>query len=149
VLLAGIYGHDRSDARERLEAQLRKMPMAVARPKGIPAVALNSAGYLALDGCALRIDAAERLAEQASVLARQGPFVPTPSLARSAGIPPAMMGEALKGLGFVPDKGAVRGGTDGAGAAFARAGKRPHRKDRRKPRADSPFAKLAELVRRP
>ncbi|HET9149892.1 MAG TPA: helicase-related protein [Alphaproteobacteria bacterium] len=149
VLLVGVYGNDRSNARARLEALLRKMPMAIARPKGIPAVAFNCAGYLALDGCALRIDAAERLAEQASVLARQGPFVPTPSLARSVGIPPVMLGEALKGLGFVPDKAAAPGGAGGTGAAFARTGKRPHRKERRKPRADSPFAKLADLVRRP
>jgi ATP-dependent RNA helicase SUPV3L1/SUV3 len=151
--LADVHARENSGSCGEIDEFLRKTrPVAIARP-GLRAMRCHAAGYLLLDGHAVRVDAAERLAAAAATLARQGPFVPTAALARSTGIPAAMLPHALSGLGFAPAKGAKNGagGTDANGdAAFAR----PRRHARRgrgnaPPRADSPFAALAALVRRP
>jgi ATP-dependent RNA helicase SUPV3L1/SUV3 len=149
ALLASLHGRDDADARARMATALATLPAATIAPRGIAAARFHAAGYLLLDGHAVRIDAAERLAAAAGVLAKQGPFVPTATLARGTGIPPAMLAPALTGLGFVMARGNARPrGKDGA--AFSR----PRRKGRAargggKPSADSPFAALASLVRRP
>jgi len=149
--LAGVYGREDGAFGGQIDDHLRRTrPVAVLLPRGLPAVRCHAAGYLLLDGHAVRVDAAERLAAAAAALARQGPFVPTAALARGTGIPAAMLPHALSGLGFAPAKGVKNGaGTDANGdAAFARP-KRHARRGRAPPRADSPFAALAALVRRP
>src|SRR5262249_15762172 len=99
---------------------------------------------------AVRADALEQLVKAAYLLARQGPFAPTPALAALIAAPPEALGGVLTGLGYhrqgrgsettyVSNRGAV--------AAKAATRKKPGRKRRRrqpKP-VDSPFASLKEL----
>ncbi len=108
---------------------------------------------------AVRFMAYAKLQRWAEVrkLARQGPFVPTRSLARLAGLPLGDLPGVLNGLGFEASEGA-------GGLSFAPKRRAPGKR-RRKPRAgarqggggnghggkargagaDSPFAKLGEL----
>jgi ATP-dependent RNA helicase SUPV3L1/SUV3 len=126
-------------------AALRPRPAAVVAPSHVAPERLHAAGYLLLNGHAVRIDVAERLAAAAANLAHQGPFVATPALSRASGLSQAMLAPVLKGLGY----SVADGGESANGAAFTRSRKRPRPGPRVKPRADSPFAKLADLVRRP
>jgi hypothetical protein len=98
----------------------------------------------------LRADRVEVLAAEARKLARQGPFVPTRSLARLAGLELDDLPGVLTGLGFQASEGA-------GGLSFAPKRRAPGKRWR-KPRAgtgqarggkargaDSPFAKLGDL----
>jgi ATP-dependent RNA helicase SUPV3L1/SUV3 len=123
---------------------LKQWPPAMIAPRDIAPERLYAAGYLLLNTHAVRVDVAERLAAAAATLAHQGPFAATPALSRTSGLSQAMLAPVLKGLGYSV---ADRPGAEGE--AFTRARKRPRRGSRVKPRADSPFAKLADLVRRP
>ncbi|MGE5539640.1 MAG: helicase-related protein [Gemmatimonas sp.] len=143
--LSLLHGRDDGATRARLDV-LRKRPVVTAVPRGVAVDRLHAAGYLVLNGHAVRIDAAERLAASAATLAHQGPFVATPALSRSSGLPQAMLAPVLKGLGYAVADGAK---AQADGTAFTRARKRPRRASRPKPHPDSPFAKLADLVRRP
>ncbi len=146
VTLACLFAKDSPETRAVLEKTLRKIPIATTAPNKVAASRFHAAGYLLLGGHAVRIDAAERLAAATVTLARQGPFVPTAALAQSTGIPPSMLPAALTGLGFT----VAKNDADKSEKTFVRAkhrGRRPP--DRTKPRSDSPFAALADLVRRP
>jgi hypothetical protein len=156
LLLAGLHARDDAEARARLATAFKALPTAMSAPRDVPAARLHAAGYLLLDGHAVRVDAAERLAAAAAALVKQGPFVPTAAMARDTGIPSAMLAPALTGLGFVTAKG-VRAKGNGNGKSDVKtepAFARPKRKARHRPRgrdkvrADSPFAALADLVRR-
>ncbi|HTI87753.1 MAG TPA: helicase-related protein [Alphaproteobacteria bacterium] len=143
ILLASLHHRESADT---IAAALRHRPAAVAASKDIAPERLHAAGYLLLNSHAVRIDVAERLAASAAMLAHQGPFAATPALSRASGLSQVMLPPVLKGLGYaVADRGAD--GHSAADQAFTRARKRPRRGAR--PRTDSPFAKLADLVRRP
>ena len=148
LALACLFAKDGPETRAVLEKTLRKIPIATLAPNKIAASRFHAAGYLLLGGYAVRIDAAERLAAATVTLARQGPFVPTAALAQSTGIPSSMLPAALTGLGFT----VAKNGTDAPkdNKTFVRSKHRGHRPSARaKPRSDSPFAALADLVRRP
>jgi ATP-dependent RNA helicase SUPV3L1/SUV3 len=136
---------DGQDIRARLETVLQKLPVATPLPTGIPVQHIHAAGYLVLNGHAVRVDAAERLAAAVATLALQGPFTPTPGLARGIGFPQSMLASVLVGLGFN-----LLGGKDETAATFRRA-KKTHRRQQNPPtpKPGSPFAALAGLVRRP
>jgi ATP-dependent RNA helicase SUPV3L1/SUV3 len=148
LTLACLFAKDSPETRAVLEQTLRKIPIATPAPNKIAASRFHAAGYLLLSGHAVRIDAVERLAAATVTLARQGPFVPTAALAQSTGIPSSMLPAVLTGLGFtVAKKGADASKDD---KTFVRSKHRGHRQPARvKPRSDSPFAALADLVRRP
>ena len=148
IALAYLFAKDRVETRTALEKALRKIPIATMAPHNIAASRFHAAGYLLLGGCAVRIDAAERLAAATVTLARQGPFVPTAALAQSTGIPSSLLPAALTGLGFTVAKNGADASKDAK--TFVRSKNRSHRSPlRAKPRPDSPFAALADLVRRP
>src|SRR5581483_4393263 len=130
VALASLHERDDAPIRERLDA-LGKRPVVVAAPRDVAATRLHAAGYLLLNGQAVHIDAAERLAAAAATLAHQGPFVATPALSRASGLPQAMLPAVLKGLGYAVADGTATGAN---GGAFTRARKRPRRAGRDKPR---------------
>jgi ATP-dependent RNA helicase SUPV3L1/SUV3 len=145
IALACLFAKDAVDVRTRLDAALKKLPVATSLPLGIPAARVHAAGYLVLNGHAVRVDGAERLAAAVATLALQGPFTPTPFLARSIGFPQSALAPVLVGLGFN-----ISGGKNEAAATFRRA-KKPHRRPPPPVAAKpgSPFAALAGLVRRP
>ncbi len=94
----------------------------------------------------VRADALERLSNAAHKLAAQGPFTPTPRLARLAGGGEAELETVLGALGF-------RAKRDSSGLSFARRGARGtggrgSRKAtaKRTGASDSPFAKLRDLT---
>jgi ATP-dependent RNA helicase SUPV3L1/SUV3 len=97
-------------------------------------------------GRALRVDMAERLADEARKLGRQGAFIATPALTALAGCEGTELAAVLAGLGFSADE-------DETGLSFRprrrtkKNGKRarPGKPRRSGPPADSPFAKLREL----
>jgi ATP-dependent RNA helicase SUPV3L1/SUV3 len=108
-------------------------------------------GYRCVGPLAVRADALEQLAKAAYLLARQGPFAPTPALAAIIGGSEEALGGVLAGLGY---RRRGRGteatyvGRSGPAAEGTTARTRPGRKRRRRrqPRpADSPFASLKEL----
>jgi len=106
-------------------------------------------GYLRLggrheDAVAVRADVLERLAREAWQLAAQGPFAPTPRLARLAECDAATLEVVLRALRY-------RVRRDEAGTSFvpirARAGGTAHGGRRARPHAaESPFAKLRQLT---
>ena len=147
IALACLHAHDSDATRGTLESILEKFPAAVAVNRDLPTARFEAAGYVVLNGIAVRIDAAERLAAAAATLARQGPFVATPALSRSAGISLPLLTAALAGLGFAA---AAKPADAGGETAFVRSKRAQGRtRGRAKPRADSPFAALAGLVREP
>ncbi|MCZ6743858.1 MAG: helicase-related protein [Alphaproteobacteria bacterium] len=131
--------------------------LSAPRDETVPDGFYQAVGYLPLGTCVLRADRVEVLAAEARKLARQGPFVPTRSLARRAGLELADLPGVLTGLGFQASE-------DAGGLSFAPRRRAPGKRWR-KPRAgtrqgrggkarsgkargagaDSPFAKLGEL----
>jgi ATP-dependent RNA helicase SUPV3L1/SUV3 len=131
--------------------------LSAPRDEALPDGFYRAVGYLPLGSRVLRADRVEVLAAEARKLARQGPFAPTRSLARLAGLELGDLPGVLTGLGFEASEGA-------GGLSFApkrRAPGKPWRKPKTgtpKARdgkgrggkgtgggADSPFAKLGDL----
>jgi hypothetical protein len=131
--------------------------LSAPRDETVPDGFYQAVGYLPLGTRVVRADRVEVLAAEARKLARQGPFVPTRSLARLAGLDLADLPGVLTGLGFQASE-------DAGGLSFAPKRRAPGKRWR-KPRAgtrqgrggkahggktrgagaDSPFAKLGDL----
>ena len=124
--------------------------VSVAAGAAVPDSFFEAIGYRVFrngsgEARAVRVDMAERLASEAHRLGRQGPFVVTPALTVLAGCGPRELVPVLEGLGFAAEE-------DETGLSFRRRrgdrGERAggaKRRARRRPDADSPFAKLREL----
>ena len=118
-----------------------KLPGGVAAPRerAISEDAYRAIGYRVLGPRILRIDKVEGLAAAARRLARQGAFAATPDLLALASASRHDLAAMLTGLGY-------RAVHDESGVSFHA---RPARKQiaaADRPRADSPFAKLAALT---
>ena len=95
-------------------------------------------GYRVLGPRILRADKVERLAAAARLMARQGPFGPTPELAAMSFASPADLAAILTGLGFRA--------VHAEGGVTFHLRRSPRRRDRVvAPHPDNPFAKLKEL----
>jgi ATP-dependent RNA helicase SUPV3L1/SUV3 len=122
------------------KAALPKLPGGVAAPRdaAISEEAYRVIGYRVLGPRILRIDKVEALAAAARRLARQGAFGITPELLALANASRHDLAAMLTSFGY-------RAVHDGSGVTFH---PRPARKRipvAERPRADSPFAKLATL----
>jgi len=123
--------------------------VSMARGGPVPDDAALAQGFVPAGRWLIRADALERLAREVGRLARQGPFVPPPTLARLIGTDSDSLEEVVTALGYRlverDDRGPVfaRHGRSGARGKNARKSS-----PRRKPASanpDSPFAKLREL----
>ena len=119
--------------------------VALAVDRSAPAGFYEVAGFWRVDGVAVRVDMADRLArelhaERLALKAGGAPFVPSQPWLQTLGLPALAFARVVRALGFR----AV--GIDGQlGVAWAGA-PRPRTRETARPAAASPFAKLAGLM---
>ena len=131
-------------------------PLSLTADSAVPETGYLALGYRAIGGRAVRVDALERLSKAAHLLARQGAFAPTETLAGLIGCTVEELAPVLQSLGFrryVAD-GQITFALRRRGAAPADPpatvnGHAPRRRRRRRPAklapGDTPFARLADL----
>jgi hypothetical protein len=116
--------------------------LSLPRDPAMPDAYYAAIGYHVLGPRALRVDRVERLAAAARRLARQGAFAANPELSSLVGCPMAELAPVLVALGY-------RAVVAESGVTFVakqrrREGARRRAKERR-PKDDTPFAKLKML----
>jgi ATP-dependent RNA helicase SUPV3L1/SUV3 len=133
-----------------------EQPLSVAADPAVPETGYLALGYRTIGGRAVRLDALERLSKAAHLLARQGAFAPTETLAGLIGCTSEELAPVLQSLGFrrhVADEQVTfalrRRGAVPADLPATVNGHAPRRRRRRRPAkvapGDTPFARLADL----